>query len=954
MLSPHDPALQGVVAFGPFRLSAAERLIERHGEPLRLGGRAMDILIALVERAGDVVSRRELIDRVWPNVTVDDSSLRFHMAMLRKCLGDGQQGARYVLNVPGRGYCFVSPTTRSPPTATAPPQAAMANQFSNLPTMLTRAIGREQIIGEIAQQLPLRRFVSIVGAGGMGKTTVALAVAERLAGSYQHGVCFVDLAPLRNPGLTPSALGSALGLSIINDNPVPSLIAFLREREMLIVLDNCEHLVEAAALLAEAVLKGAPDVNILTTSREALRAEGEITHRLGPMGVPPALPAATADTALAFPAIQLFVQRAKANDDSFTLSDEEAPIVADICRHLDGIPLAIELGAARIDTLGIRGLAARIEDRFSLLMKGRRTALPRHQTLRAMFDWSFDRLGAAEQRLLTDLAVFNAPFCLAWAIPIAGPSHDPGFDVTDALESLVFKSLVASDVSGAVVRYRLLELTRLYGLERLKEQGAAGQMRRRHAEHMLAVLAKAQLHRADVAASAWFDAHPHAVDEVRAALDWAFSADGDAELGCALTAAAAPIWMHHNLTDECCERIVRALAQIGSVVAEDPRRDLLLYAALAPALLQTPSADWPMGEAWRRAAALAERLDDADYGMRCLWGLWLSQYMNGAYREALDAARRFRAIPERQVPLADLLVGERLLGVTHHVLGDQELARQHLVSMLERYVAPADHSHRVRYQFDQRVAALSFLGQTLWVQGFPDQAMRTVEAAVREAKSSGHTASLFYALYNGACPVALQCRHLALADQYIELQRKSAAINDYWKLWAECSRGIRLIEGDEPLEGIRVLRESLSGMPSAAFQQRYVSYLGVLAVGALEAGDPDGATIAIEEALEQSERNEDRWCVAELLRIKGEITLSRGRDAYAEAEALFGESLDWSRRQGALSWELRTATSLAGLKRSQGYAEEASAVLGPVYGRFTEGLETADLRVARGLLGALA
>ena len=940
-----------VMTFGPFQLHPRENLLLEDDQPVRLGGRAFDMLVALVERSGEVVGKTELIARVWPNTWVEEGNLRFQIAELRKALGDGQGSTRYIKNVAGQGYCFVAPVSYSEPSYEAVVPSSATAPPSNLPAMLTRAIGREQVICEIAQQLPLRRFISIVGAGGIGKTTVAIAVAERLARSYRHGVCFVDLAPIEDPRLVPSALGPALGLSIVTDNPIPSLIAFLRDREMLIVLDNCEHVVDASALLAEALLKGAPGVDVLATSREALRAEGEVTRRLGPMGVPPASPALTAATALTFPSIQLFVQRATANDDSFVLSDEEAPVVADICRHLDGIPLAIELGAARIDALGIRGLAARIDDRFSLLMKGRRTALPRHQTLRAMFDWSFDRLSAAEQRLLTDLAVFKAPFCLAWAIPVAGPSHDPGFDVTDALEGLVSKSLVASDASGPVVRYRLLELMRLYGLERLKEQGAAAQMQRRHAEHLLAVLAKAELDRADAAAGAWFDGNPHAVDEVRAALDWAFSVDGDVELGCALTAAAAPIWIHYTLMEECCERIERALGQIGPVVGEDPRRDLRLNAALAAALLFARGVGPAMGEAWRRAAVLAELLDDADYKLRCYWGLWLSLYMSGDFRGALSAARRFRAIPEHRVPLADLLISERLLGATHHVLGDQEAARQHLEAMLDRYVAPADQSHRDRYQFDQRVAALSILGQVLWIQGLPDQAMRTVELAVDEAKSPGHGPSLFYALFNGACPVALQCGDPALADQYIELQRETAAANGYWKLYVECSQGIRLILGDDPAEGTRLIREGLAGMPRAGFQQRGVSYLGDLALGVLDTGDADGAAGAIDEALEQSDRNEDRWCVAELLRIKGEIALRGGRDA--EAEALFRDSLDWSRRQGALSWELRTATSLARLKRAQGRATEASALLRLVYDRFTEGFDTADVRAARDLLAAL-
>jgi predicted ATPase len=917
-----------------------------------LGSRAFDILLALVERPGAVVCRKELMDRAWPDSVVQEDNLRFQIASLRKALRDGQGGARYIKNIAGRGYCFVAPVSCSerPREAAA---ASPAAPLTNLPVRLTPAIGREAIIGEIADQLPRQRFVSIVGAGGMGKTTVALAVAERLAESYRHGVCFIDLTPLGDSRFVPSALGSALGLPTVTDNPTPGLVSFIMDREMLIVFDNCEHVVEAVALLAETLLKGAPAVNILATSREALRAEGEVTHRLAPMGVPPSSPVPTAATALTFASVQLFAQRATAHDASFVLSDDDAPIVADICRRLDGIPLAIELGAARIDALGVMGLAARINDCFGVLRKGRRTALPRHQTLGAMFDWSFDRLSTAEQMVLTALAVFKASFSSAWAVAIAAPCHDPGFDVTDALESLVSKSLVTSDVSGPEIRYRLLELTRLYAMQKLKEQGAAPEMLRRHAEHMLAVLKAAELDRAGAAACEWFDRHPHAVDEVRAALDCAFSADGDANLGCALTAAAAPIWIHHTLMEECCRQIERALAQIGPTVEEDPRRDLQLNVSLAAALLHTLGAGPALCEAWRRAAALAERLDDADYRLRCHWGLWLSHFMGGDYRGALSPAQRFNDIPEQRFPLADLLVSERLLGLTHHVLGDQETARRHITSMLDHYLAPADRSHRVRYQFDQRVAGLAILGQILWIQGSPDQAMRTVELAVDEATSAQHSPSLLYALFNGACPVALQCGDLARADQFIEMLREVSDLNRSWRPWSEVNGGIRLIESGDPHEGTRLLRQGLFGMPIAGFQQRYVSHLGALAVGALEVGDRVCAVTAIETALQKSERDENRWCVAELLRIKGEVALRGGRESDAEAETLFLESLDWSRRQGALSWELRAAMSLARLKLAQGRAAEASALLGRVYGEFREGFETADLIRARDLLGIL-
>jgi predicted ATPase/DNA-binding winged helix-turn-helix (wHTH) protein len=940
---------QRVVSFGPFQLYPERSLLLEQDQPVRLGGRAFDMLVALVERPGEVVGKSELMSRVWPNTHVDEVNLRFQIASLRRALGDGQGSARYIKTVSGQGYRFIAQVCVDDPPADPVSNPPAAPPPGNLPVVLTRAIGRDPIISEIAAQLPSKRFVSIIGAGGIGKTTVAMAVAERLARVYAHGVCLVDLAPLGDDRFVASAIGAALGLSIVADDPVSTLMRYLKDQHMLIVLDNCEHVVDAAALLAETLLKGAPDLNLIVTSRERLRAEGEYTYRLGPMEVPPAEPAPTTASALAYPSIQLFVQRAVSHDDRFVLSDEEAPIVAGICRHLDGIPLAIDLCVARLDALGVKGLAARIEDRFSLVMKGRRTALARHQTLKAMFDWSFDRLCPAEQYLLMQLSVFKAPFSLDWAAAIAERFRHAGLDVTYAMESLVSKSLVTSDVNGPMVRYRLLELTRLYAWERLKEQGTPRRLQQQHADHMLAVLQAAALDRSGAAARAWCELHPGALDEVRAALDWAFSEDGDCALGSALTAVAAPIWIHYALMEECCERIERALSQSGA--GENPWRDLRLNASLAAALIHARGVCPAMGEAWRRAAALAERLDDADYRLRCLWGLWLGCFMGGDYRGALNAASRFSVIPEQQAPLADRLVGARLLALTHHVLGDQTTARRHIEVMLERYDAPADQSHRVRYQHDQRVAALSLLGQILWVQGLPDQAMRAVETAVGEAKSTGHAMSMFYALHYGACPVALQCGNIVRANRFIEMRDVIAPLTPYWRLWRQCSKGLLLIESGDPVEGTRLLRAALSGMPTAGFQQRYVSFLGALAAGALAAGDRDDAAQAIDHALRLSRREEDRWCLAELLRIKGEVVLAGGSDAEAEAEALFEESFDWSRRQGALSWELRTALSFARLRRAQGRQAEACALLDPVYRRFTEGFETSDLIRARDLLG---
>ena len=425
--------------------------------PVRVGSRALDVLIALVERPGELVGKDELIARAWPNTFVEESNLRLQVSALRRTLGEGN---RYLVNVPGRGYSFVAPVTLSESPQPSGPHAADVKPAHNLPAHLTRLIGRTDSVSRLARQLPRQRLITIVGPGGMGKTTVALAVAQALLAAHKDGTWLVDLSPLADPRLVPSALATVLGLEIHADNPLPALIAFLREKEMLLVLDNCEHVINAAAAIADGILRSAPGVAILATSREPLRADGEHVHRLAPLESPRGSAGLTAAAALSFPAIQLFVERAAANLDAFVLSDVDAPIVADICQKLDGIPLAIEFAAAHVEAFGVHGVAAHLDERLQLLTSGRRTAVPRHRTLSATLDWSYGLLTEAEQRVLRRLAIFAGGFTLDAARAVAAGATHPETKIIDPVAELVAKSLVAAEVGDTEPRLRLPDTTR--------------------------------------------------------------------------------------------------------------------------------------------------------------------------------------------------------------------------------------------------------------------------------------------------------------------------------------------------------------------------------------------------------------------------------------------------------------------------------------------------------------
>ncbi len=313
------------VSFGPFRLFAAERQLKKADEALQLGGRALDTLIALVERAGEVVTQGELISRVWPDVTVEEANLRVHIASLRKALGDGREGARYIVTVAGRGYSFVAPVTLSTPRPSPSREVAVFDRLQRLPPKLTRMIGRDDTIRGLSAQLMMYRFVSIVGPAGIGKTTVAISAAHLLLDGFNGAVFFVDLAALTDAKLVPTTVARALGFMTQSKDP-RSLPDFIGDRKILLVLDNCEHVIDSAATLAERIVDGAPQTHVLATSREALRVEGEHVHLLYALDCPPVEGGLTAAAALKYPAVQLFMERAAASGHDAVLNDIDARI----------------------------------------------------------------------------------------------------------------------------------------------------------------------------------------------------------------------------------------------------------------------------------------------------------------------------------------------------------------------------------------------------------------------------------------------------------------------------------------------------------------------------------------------------------------------------------------------------------------------------------------------------
>jgi len=928
----------GALTFGPFRLLARERRLERAGSPVQLGSRAFDILVALAERAGEVVSNQELSAYVWPDTAVEESGLRVHIAALRKALGEAQGNGAYISNVPGRGYCFVAQVSRTDrPPRDEPPRHTAVQATSSLPLPLTTMVGREDAVRRISFEMMEGRFLSIVGPGGMGKTTVAVAICHALLAEFAGEVRFVDLGSLSDAALVVGGVASAVGATQKAGDTLASVVEFLRDRRMLLVVDSCEHVMDTVAPLLEGIYRGTGQVYILTTSRESLRVEGERVHRLAPLDCPPPGALLDAPQALTYSAVRLFVERAAASGSRAELSDSDAAVVAEICRRLDGIALAIEFAAGRVEAYGIRGTASLLENRFKLQWQGRRTALPRHQTLDSMIDWSYSLLTECERLVLRRLSVFVGSFPLQAALAVIVDALVHGELVVDALGSLVDKSLVSVDPGGPSARYRLLDTTRAYAASRLQAAGEWRSLARRHAEHFCRLLDAAS-------------ACAEHLGNLRAALKWCFLDGGDHRMGVALAGAAAPWFVELSLLGECYVWSKKALAVLSDA-DRGSRRELNLQAALGASLMFTRGNREEVQAALERAIALAEESENDEQQLRLLGGLDVFFTRLGEFRKSLEAAERSEIVAKRMGDSSALVVADWAIGTSRHLLGDQREAVQRCRSALDPLAGRANTIHA---GFDHRIRALVVLGRGTWLLGRAEDAMAVARRTIAEAFDLDHPVTVAIALVWTA-PVFLWSGDLDSASEIIERLRLHAekhSLGPYHSV-ALGLEGELSIKRGEVAGGIEMVRRSMAVLRAERHEILCTVFATAVAEGLGSLGQYDEALMTIDEALAEGARKNGSFDMPEMLRVKGQLlTTAPVLDPRAAEQCLLS-SLDCSRRYDSLAWELRAATSLARLWAEQGFPRRARHALAPVYAKFEQGFLTADLAAARTLLQEL-
>jgi predicted ATPase/DNA-binding winged helix-turn-helix (wHTH) protein len=935
-------AAHDVISFGPYRLFSGARVLEKDGIPLALGNRALDILMVLVEHAGEVVSHRDLIARVWRGLVVDPSNLRVHMASLRKTLGDRDGKERYIANVTGQGYCFVTPINReaalAPPTRVPEYPCGTARQRLVVPTALARMVGRDAAVRTIAADLIAERFVTIIGPGGMGKTTVAVSVANAMVEEFAGAVCFVDLGSIADPKLVATTIASTLGLTIQTEDVLPALMLCVRTLRILLVLDNCEHVIDAAATLAERLFEEAPGVHILATSREAMRVEGEHAYWLPPLESPSPDTAVNAADATTFPAVKLFLERAAASGSRLELSDRDVPIVSGICDRLDGIPLAIEFAAARVAVHGIAGTADLLKSRLGLHWPGRRTAHPRHQTLHALLDWSYDFLIGPERLVLRRLSVFVGLFTLEAAQAIAcGPDET---HIVDTLDSLVAKSLVSAVAANGTTRFRLLETTRVYALEKLEESGEKQQIARRHARYYASILSR-------IGTSIPQDVRSFAehLGNVRAALEWSFS-DDDRMLAIDLAVGSVPIFLELSLLSECHKWSAAALLLFDDTV-RGSRQEMILQEAVAISSTWIRANNDDVRAAIMRALEIAHSRGDMSTRLRLLAGLHMFLLRAADIQGSLFVAEQLENAARTANDTGYGVIADWLLGCSHHFMGNQSAARDHLRRGLTR----SGPLNAQLFGLDYRLRAFIVYQRALWLSGFPDRALEVARQAIRGAEASSKPVSVCFAwLYTA--PLFLWCGELPAAHEVLE----KLMTHPNWHALPSLHSAAFALQGEliirqgngEP--GLALLRSALSMMRADRQMIQLSRASCAFAEGLGAAGQLDEALAVIGNAIGETEAGTETSQFPELLRVRARLLLSMPSPDEALAEATLMRALAEARRQCALAWELRAAVTFARLRVKQGRRHEAHELLSSVYARFTEGFETKDLLAARQLL----
>jgi predicted ATPase/DNA-binding winged helix-turn-helix (wHTH) protein len=934
-----DDDIRGNLVFGPFELSSRERVLRRDGVALPLGGRAFDILMYLVERPGQLIAKQELIDHVWPNVTVEGGSIRVHVAAIRKALGDGQFGNRYIANIKGRGYSFVG--TVVPHGGATESGTVRSRHQGRLPLPPLVMIGREKVVSEVSDKLRNDRFVTLLGPGGIGKTTVALAVGRTVAERFGSEVYFVDLESLADPHHVAAAVATSLGLALKSKDPGLELVELIRSRKLLVILDSCEHVIEAVASLAEQLYQQTENIHVLTTSRELLKVEGEHCCRVLPLDFPPDGCEQTANAVLQYPSAQLFVRRVAARAGGAVLTDKEAPFVAEVCRKLDGIPLAIELAAGQVAVLGLEHTVHLLVSRLELLRLSHRTAIPRHRTLKATLDWSYDLLSAAEKIFFRRISPLVGSFDLEGARSVAGEFGAGSEEILDAVAGLVEKSLIATRLEEAQVQYRFLDTTRAYALEKLEEHGEFGPISLRHAEYVIQQLETQKEMLSALPRTERAVPYSWQLSNVRAALEWAFGPHGNDEIAIRLAAASTRLFTELALLIEWQAWAERALDRLGDQ-HEDSRQETVI----------TEDSN-PHGRSASRASDAGLTQPHLVRELLLLNGLFMYSSWTTDIHRALDAAARSQKVASKMQNPGDMAYAESMLGFANHLAGKHLVAQSHFEVGLS-YAASGSPLRAGHHLYDPTSDLLVGMARSLFYRGLLDQALHYARRAIAEAEKSEHPATLCRILIV-ILPIYMELDDRQRSEECIK-QLTDLSASHSLKLYQAIATGMRgrwLLLQEDVCNGVALLKRASEELEAEGHEMLNMDFAADLAAGIAISGRREEALRLVVNALAAQQQGGKLLNVPALMRVKGVVLASRSAEDYFQAEGSLLSAIHWANRQSATLFELKAVTALAELLQKQGRVPEAHRHLSEALHRMPVGIASPAYERALQLLKQL-
>ncbi|RQU67983.1 transcriptional regulator [Burkholderia cenocepacia] len=959
-----------MIQIGTLSVDFEQRDIRQHGASLRIGARALDILEVLHRASGSVVSKDDIMDAVWPGLIVEENRLQVHVATLRKALGASRD---LIKTVPGRGYLLVAsassgpdlvPVVDAPAVAAAPavvasPDTPDTPDVPDVPdapasSLLAPLVGRDAELAQIVDMLERTPVVTLVGAGGIGKTSLAVRVAHGVRSRSRERVLFVELARASTRDDMLIALAAELGL----DTPgVPAIDrigdAFATSR-CLLVLDNAEHIVDLVASLVETLTSSAGSLRVLVTSREPLHISAEAVLRMSPLAVPDGN--ASADEIVRCSAVELFLERVRAAAPDCRVDEAGVRLIGDICRRLDGLPLAIELAAARVATLGLAVVASRLDDRLNLLTGGLRSALPRHQTLRATFDWSYVLLDRPARALFRRMGCFIGPFSFDAAYAVATEPGTSAADMIAVLGELVAKSLVTVEFHGAYARYRLTESTRAYALEKLHNEGEFERIVARHAAYererapvrLVAPVTPADVPPADARALAVDEPMDEAVDEPADAAEAAAVPEPD---------RLARALLEPSRMRACTARAREVLDEFDTGAADpvDAAREMRLRAACASALLHTDGDALAAAAMWDRTLGLAAHIGDDAFDARALVGLWNTMLTLSDIHESLRYATRFERAAERRGDRSQRLLANTMVATSLHYFGEHAQARERLEAATAE-LADVGESPCAQAALGVDMATLgrTMLIRLLWMQGEPEHAMRVAAQAVEHARRGPSPLALCIVLGAAAVPIALRYGDHDISSDYLATLRATADAHgfDIWRSHAECLTGQFDIQAGHPGAGLARLEPALRRVEASGFRRVLAPLTVAYAEGLVRTGRADEACTRLDATLARCRAHGEHLFVPELLRVRGVAMLEQARTVGADLAVAYEAdghrhlqmAIQTANAQGAAMWALRGSLDLADHLIERGHTAQASALVAGVARHFDPQSRAHDVR----------